>query len=204
MIDIQKAGIIAIIRHDRECDLLSAARALAKGGITAMEITLNTPDALSAISAVRAEVPGIRVGAGTILEVADAEKAIGAGAEFIVTPTVQPDSIRACRDANIPIVCGCMTPTEALTAHRAGADFLKVFPADSLGPAFIKAILGPMPFLKLVPTGGVSLGNIKDFFAAGSTAVAVGSHLVSRSMLESGDWAHLEEVASQFAAAKSL
>ena len=197
--ELENIGLIAIIRSDVETDLARLARALAEGGIRAMEITLNTPGALPAVAAIRRERgPVLRVGSGTILGPDDAQAAIDAGAEFIVTPTLQPDTIALCRGHSIPIVCGCMTPTEALAAHRAGADFLKLFPADTLGPGYVRALRAPMPFLKFIPTGGVSLETLHAFMQAGCVGVALGSNLVSKQILRDRDWQKLTDLARQY------
>lgn len=197
--ELQEIGLIAIIRTELEADLMRVAEALAEGGIRAMEITLNTPDALTAIAAIRHELsPGMRVGAGTILNASDARSAFDAGAEFIVTPTLQLDTITFCRQHGIPIACGCMTPTEALTAHGAGADFIKLFPAESLGPGYIRALLAPLPFLKIIPTGGVSRGNLAAFLQAGCVGVALGGNLVSKEVLRDQDWVRLASMAREY------
>ena len=136
-----------------------------------------------------------------MLDVADALEAIAAGAEFVVTPTLQPETVAACREQKIPVACGSLTPTEALAAHRAGADFVKLFPSDTLGPAYVKAILGPLPFLKIIPTGGVNLETLGSFVQAGCVGVAIGGNLVSKQILLEQDWKGLEMLASQYAAA---
>ncbi|MDQ2798056.1 MAG: bifunctional 4-hydroxy-2-oxoglutarate aldolase/2-dehydro-3-deoxy-phosphogluconate aldolase [Armatimonadota bacterium] len=198
-VELEETGLIAIIRTDFEADLMRVSQALAEGGIRAMEITLNTPGALAAITAIRhALSPGMRVGAGTILSPDDARSAFEAGAEFIVTPTLQTDTIAFCREHHLPIACGCMTPTEALTAHRAGADFIKLFPSDTLGPGYVRALLGPLPFLKIIPTGGVSRDNLAAFLQAGSVAVAIGGNLVSKATLRDQDWAGLTDAAREY------
>ncbi len=197
--EMEEIGLIAIVRTDKITDLLAVGRALMEGGIQAMEITLNTPGALTAIAAIRAELgPALRVGAGTILDAGDAQAAIDAGAEFIVTPTLQPDSIAVCRERGVPIACGALTPTECLAAHRAGADFVKLFPAEILGPAYVRALRAPLPFLKLIPTGGVSLENLPAWVEAGCAGVGLGSHLVSREVLQSPDWNTLTLTARQY------
>src|SRR5690606_6223367 len=127
--------------------------------------------ALQWLPRLRQELSGVLIGAGTILNAEDARNAIAAGAQFIVTPTLQFDSIAVCREQNIPIYCGAFTPTEALAAHNAGADFVKIFPAAALGPNFIRDVLGPLPFLKIVPTGGVTAENAASFIRAGAIAV---------------------------------
>lgn len=197
--ELEEIGLIAIIRTDLEADLVRVAQALAEGGIRAMEITLNTPGALAAITAIRRELsPAICVGAGTILSPEDARASFEAGAEFIVTPTLQTDTVAFCREYHLPIACGCMTPTEALTAHRAGADFIKLFPSDTLGPGYVRALLGPLPFLKIIPTGGVSRDNLAAFLQAGSVAVALGGNLVGKAALRDRDWAGLTDTASEY------
>ncbi len=197
--ELEDIGLIAIVRTDREADFGRVAEALAEGGIRAMEITLNTPGALPAIGAIRRALsPTMRVGAGTILGPEDARAAHAAGAEFIVTPTLQPETIAFCRQYALPIACGCMTPTEALAAHQAGADFLKLFPAEGLGPGYIRALLAPLPFLRIIPTGGVSLDNLAAFLQAGSVGVALGGNLVSKAVLRDHDWAGLTATAREY------
>lgn len=197
--ELEEIGLVAIVRTDSDRHLLKIAEALARGGIRAMEITLTTPGALPAITQIRQEMgQTLRVGAGTILSLDDARKAIDAGAEFIVTPTLQADTAGFCRKLDIPIFCGCMTPTEAFAAHQAGADFLKLFPAEVLGPAFVRAVLAPMPFLKFIPTGGVTLDTLGEFMRAGCVGVALGSHLVSKEILKNEDWDGLAKRAGQF------
>ena len=197
--ELEEIGLIAIVRTHAEADFGRVAEALAGGGIRAMEITLNTPGALPAISAIRRTLsPTMRVGAGTILGPEDARAACEAGAEFIVTPTLQPDTIAFCRQQGLPIACGCMTPTEALAAHEAGADFIKLFPADTLGPAYVRALLAPLPFLRVIPTGGVSLDNLTAYIQAGSAGVALGGNLVSKAALRDGDWSGLTATARDY------
>jgi 2-dehydro-3-deoxyphosphogluconate aldolase/(4S)-4-hydroxy-2-oxoglutarate aldolase len=197
--ELQEIGLIAIVRTDLDADMRRVAEALASGGIRAMEITLNTPNALASVTAIRRDLsPSLRVGAGTILNPEDARKAWEAGAEFIVTPTLQLDTITFCRQYALPLACGCLTPTEALAAHQAGADFIKLFPADALGPSYVRALLAPLPFLRIIPTGGVSLQNLGDYLQAGSVGVALGSNLVSRQILRDQDWAGLTAVARDY------
>ena len=197
--ELEETGLIAIVRTDVEADFGRVAEALAEGGIRAMEITLNTPGALPAISAIRRALsPALRVGAGTILGPEDARAAHEAGAEFIVTPTLQPETIAYCRQQGLPIACGCLTPTEALAAHQAGADFIKLFPADTLGPAYVRALRAPLPFLRIIPTGGVSLDNLAAYIQAGSAGVALGGNLVGKAALRDRDWAALTATAREY------
>ena len=197
--ELEDIGLLAIVRTDREADFGRVAEALAEGGLRAMEITLNTPGALAAIGEIRRSMsPALRVGAGTILGPDDARAAHEAGAEFIVTPTLQSETIVYCRQHGLPIACGCLTPTEALAAHRAGADFIKLFPADTLGPGYLRALLAPLPFLKIIPTGGVSLDNLAAYVQAGAAGVAMGGNLVGKAVLRDRDWAGLTATAREY------
>ncbi len=191
------SGIVGILRSSQPINLVSTCRALQAGGISRLEITLNTPRALEGVSEVRAELPSVTIGAGTILRPEDAEGAIAAGAQFIVTPTLQPETVSLCRDKGVPILCGAMTPTEILAAHEAGADYVKLFPAGALGLDYIKTVLGPLPFVRFVPTGGVSLQNIGAFLDL-CPAVGVGGNLVDVGLISAGRWDVLEERARQF------
>jgi 2-dehydro-3-deoxyphosphogluconate aldolase/(4S)-4-hydroxy-2-oxoglutarate aldolase len=200
--ELEQIGLVAIVRTGANAPFREIAAALRAGGLRAMEVTLTTPDALSAITLLRREFsPSLRVGVGTVLDVSDAFAAFEAGAEFVVTPTLQPETVAACRERGIPIACGAMTPTEALAAHRAGADFVKLFPSDTLGPSYVRAILGPLPFLKIIPTGGVNLETLGAFVQAGCVGVAIGGNLVSRQILQEKDWKGLEALAGQYVAA---
>jgi 2-dehydro-3-deoxyphosphogluconate aldolase/(4S)-4-hydroxy-2-oxoglutarate aldolase len=195
-------GVVAIIRADNSEQLIDASRALIDGGVSGIEITMTTPNALKVIADVR-RVFGDKVlaGVGSILDVKTAEAAVAAGAEYVITPVLKPEVIAFCNRAGKPIFSGSYTPTEAQTAHELGADFIKIFPADTLGPKYIQAIRGPLPHLKIVPTGGVDLNTVGDFIRAGCVAVAAGSCLVSKDILKNKDWAKLTEQASLFIAA---
>jgi 2-dehydro-3-deoxyphosphogluconate aldolase/(4S)-4-hydroxy-2-oxoglutarate aldolase len=192
-------GIIAILRADSSEHLLAAAEALLRGGVTAMEVTMTTPGALETIGEVNRRFGHqILMGVGSVLDPETARLAILAGAQFVVTPVVRPEVIRVCNRYSKPIACGALTPTEALLAHDSGADFVKIFPADQFGPTYIRNILAPLPMLQVVPTGGVTPENAGDFLAAGSVALGVGSSLVSKGVLEKGDWAELTRRAQRF------
>ncbi|MBC8136931.1 MAG: bifunctional 4-hydroxy-2-oxoglutarate aldolase/2-dehydro-3-deoxy-phosphogluconate aldolase [Fibrella sp.] len=198
-------GVVAVIRADDSTQLLDVARALEAGGVTAMEVTMTTPNALDVIRAVTTEL-GDRVlmGVGTVLDTETCRMAILAGAKFVVTPVMKPDVIALCNRYSVPIICGAYTPTEALAAHEAGADFVKIFPADSLGPGFIRALLAPLPQLRIIPTGGVDLQTVGDFVRAGCVAVAAGGSLVSKAVLKSGDWKTLTQTARAFVESVSI
>lgn len=195
-------GVVAIIRADSSAQLMDAARALAEGGVTAMEVTMTTPDALSVIERVAKEMKDeVLIGVGTVLDTETCRAAILAGAQFVVTPVMKPDVIALCNRYSKPIAAGAYTPTEALAAHEAGADFIKIFPADGLGPKYIKAIKAPLPQLEIIPTGGVDVNTAGDFIKAGCAAVAAGSSLVSKEILQSADWPTLTATARAFVAA---
>jgi len=195
-------GVVAIIRADNSEQLIHASRALIDGGISGIEITMTTPNALQVIADVR-RVFGDKVlaGVGSILDVKTAEAAINAGAEYVITPVLKPDVIAFCNRIGKPIFSGSYTPTEAQTAYELGADFIKIFPAEGLGPKYIQSIRGPLPHLKIVPTGGVDVNTAGDFIKAGCVGVAAGSTLVSKDILKNQDWAKLTDLASQFIAA---
>jgi 2-dehydro-3-deoxyphosphogluconate aldolase / (4S)-4-hydroxy-2-oxoglutarate aldolase len=192
-------GVIAVIRADNSSQLLDAARAMAEGGLTAMEVTMTTPNALEVIRSVVKEL-GDRVlmGVGTVLDDVTARLALLAGAEYVVTPVLRPDVIALCRRYSKPVVSGAYTPTEALTAHEAGADFIKLFPADTLGPKYIKALKGPLPQLEIIPTGGVDVKNCGEWIKAGCAAVGAGGSLIGKDVLAKKDWKTLTEVSRQF------
>src|SRR4051812_16931594 len=192
-------GIVAVIRADSSSQLLDAAKAMAEGGVIAMEVTMTTPNAIDVIRAVANEL-GDRVlmGVGTVLDDVTARLAILAGAEFVVTPVLRPDVIALCRRYGKPIVCGAYTPTEALAAHEAGADFIKLFPADTLGLKYIKALRAPLPQIELIPTGGIDANNCGEFIRAGCAAVGAGGSLVSKEVLATRRWTALTESSRRF------
>jgi 2-dehydro-3-deoxyphosphogluconate aldolase/(4S)-4-hydroxy-2-oxoglutarate aldolase len=197
-------GVVAIIRADSSAQLMEAARALVAGGVTAMEVTMTTPDALQVIEQVARQMKNeVLIGVGTVLDTETCRAALLAGAQFVVTPVMKPDVIALCNRYSKPIAAGAYTPTEALAAHEAGADFIKIFPADGLGPNYIKAIKAPLPQLEIIPTGGVDVNTAGAFIKAGCAAVAAGSSLVSKDILKSGDWAKLTETARAFVQAVS-
>ena len=190
-------GIVAIMRANSSEHLLRAAEALYDGGVTAMEVTMTTPDALQVIREVTARFGSkVLMGVGSVLDAETGRTAILAGAEFVVTPTTKVEVIRLCNRYGKPIASGAFTPTEALTAHESGADFIKIFPAEQLGPAYIKSILAPLPMLQIIPTGGVNVVTAGEFIRAGCVALGAGSTLVSREVLESQDWAALSRAAA--------
>jgi 2-dehydro-3-deoxyphosphogluconate aldolase/(4S)-4-hydroxy-2-oxoglutarate aldolase len=169
-----------------------AADAINQGGGRVIEVTMNTPGALNVIAeATQKFGEKILFGAGTVLDSESARAAILAGAEFIVAPTLNLEVVALCRHYNIPAIPGCYTPTEMLTAWQAGADLVKLFPADVGGPNFIKAILAPLPQLQIVPVGGVDLNNAAEFIRCGAVALGIGSSLIAQPLLDVHDWTEL-------------
>src|SRR6185295_9975960 len=160
-----QSGVIAVVRLSQALRLGPAARALAAGGVGAVEVTLTTPGAIDAIADLASdkELAGCVIGAGTVLDESAARYVIDAGARFVVSPALNPAVIRACRDREVPCMPGAFTPTELLEAWRAGAPVVKLFPASAVGPGYIRDVLAPLPFLRLVPSGGVSLENAGDW-----------------------------------------
>jgi 2-dehydro-3-deoxyphosphogluconate aldolase/(4S)-4-hydroxy-2-oxoglutarate aldolase len=177
-------------------------KALLQGGIIAIEITLTTPNALEVIRQACNEFgESCLVGVGTVLDPATCNAAIDAGAQFVVTPICRTDLVSVAHAAGRAIMLGAYTPTEAQQAYEAESDFIKIFPADNLGPTYIKALRAPLPHLRIVPTGGVDLNNVREFFKAGCVAVGAGSSLVSPEILEKADWAELTQRARLFVSA---
>lgn len=182
---IMAKKIVAVIRLDDYTRGVDVAQALVAGGITVLEFTLTGQGALEAISATRQALGDSGcVGVGTVLRPKDAQAAIEAGAQFVVTPIVNRRVIAACTKRQTLVLCGGLTPTELLEAYEAGAELVKVFPAQLGGPRFIKDVLAPMPFLKLMPTGGVSPENARHYLEAGAVAVGIGGNLVTNKLVE--------------------
>lgn len=192
-------GIVAIIRANSSEQLVQVARALYEGGVDIVEVTFTTPGVVEVISAVRKDLgKHVLVGAGTVLDPETARTAILAGAEFLVSPTVNVDVIRLALRYDKGIMPGAYTPTEVLTAWEAGADIVKLFPAEIGGPAYLKALKGPLPQVRMMPTGGVNQQTLKDFVKAGACAVGLGSQLVEKDALERGDFARITSLARQY------
>jgi len=196
---ILETGVIAIIRGVEKESIGNVVDAIAAGGVEVIEITVDTPGAVEMIRQVSSEVgEDVLLGAGTVLDPQTARAVQLAGADFIVTPTVDTEVIKVCNRYGMPAIVGVMTPTEALNATEAGADMCKLFPASTVGPDHVSAINGPLPQIPLVPTGGVSLDNAPDFFEAGAVALGVGSSLVDTRAIEAGDYQTVTETASEF------
>jgi 2-dehydro-3-deoxyphosphogluconate aldolase/(4S)-4-hydroxy-2-oxoglutarate aldolase len=198
---ILDGGIVAVVRSESSESLLRVVQALADGGVTAAEITFTVPDAVEVIRQVRKDIgDAIVLGAGTVLDPETARAALLAGAEYIVAPTVNVEVIRLCRRYDKAVMPGAFTPTEVLTAWEAGADIVKVFPADVGGPPYLKAVRGPLPQIRLMPTGGVDLTTAEAFLKAGACCLGVGGQLVEPKAIAAGDFGRIRDLASQYTA----
>ena len=192
-------GVIAVIRTQKREQVLPVAEALIAGGLMAVEVALTTPDAIAAIKEVSEKLGDqALIGVGTVLDPTQCRAALAVGARFVVTPICRPELSLITHSANGILIMGAYTPTEVQLAHEAGADFVKLFPADTLGVPYIKALRAPLPHLRLVPTGGVDQNNIAEFFKAGCPAVGVGSSLITRQILYTNDWPELTRRAAEF------
>ena len=197
MRQMDECGAVAVIRVGSPDSLLRVSQALQAGGLNCVEIAMTTPGALRAIEEVAERLRDVHIGAGTVLDGVTARQAILAGAEFLVSPTVERDVIEMAHRYGKVMICGAMTPTEILNAWEAGAEFVKVFPAEVLGPQYLKAIGGPLPQIRLVPTGGVTAENAGDFVRAGAAMVCAGSWLLDGKAIAQGRYAAITRRARQ-------
>jgi 2-dehydro-3-deoxyphosphogluconate aldolase/(4S)-4-hydroxy-2-oxoglutarate aldolase len=198
---VLEGGIVAVVRSESPDQLVRVVRALAEGGVTAAEITFTVPDALDVIRQVRKEMGhAIALGAGTVLDAETARAAILAGAEYIVGPNTNLDVIRLCRRYDKLVMPGALTPTEVVAAWEAGADVVKIFPSDLGGPPYLKALQGPLPQIRMMPTGGVDLSTAEAFLTAGACCLGVGGSLVEPRAVASGDFDRIRDRAGQYVA----
>jgi 2-dehydro-3-deoxyphosphogluconate aldolase / (4S)-4-hydroxy-2-oxoglutarate aldolase len=198
---IRKSGIIAILRAKSSGQLIAAADAIHQGGIQVIEVSMTTPGALKVIETAATHFgEDVLFGVGSVLDPEAARQAISAGAGFVVSPTLKIPTIEYCNQSGIPVIPGCLTPTEILTAWEAGADMVKVFPSDFSGAKYIRAIRAPLPHIELVAVGGVDLSNMAEYFKAGVVAVGIGSSLINQVLLDKKDMAELTRRASAFVA----
>jgi len=197
---LTESGVVAVIRGTTPDNIIPIARALCEGGVRALEITVETPRVLTILEKLSVEMGDEAfIGAGTVLDPETARAAIMAGAKFIFSPTVNPETIKMAKRYGVISVPGAMTPTEILTGYEHGADLIKVFPASVLGPGFIKDIHGPLPHIPLMPTGGIDLSNVGDYIKAGAVAVGAGSTLVNtKGIMDEDYYRNLTEKAKQF------
>jgi 2-dehydro-3-deoxyphosphogluconate aldolase/(4S)-4-hydroxy-2-oxoglutarate aldolase len=179
---------------------LPLAKALVAGGIRAVELTMSIPNALEAVRTIDRELGDkILLGVGTVIDDDTCRAAIDAGAKYVISPITRPSLVAAAHALDRPVMLGAYTPTEAQAAHEAGSDFVKIFPADTLGPSYIKSLLAPLPHLKIVPTGGVNLDTMEAYLAAGSAALGTGSALLKKEIIAGENWGELERLAKRFA-----
>lgn len=202
---IADSGVVAVIRTQDGDGLISICKALAEGGIIGVEITLTSPGAIEAIYQTKKALQGrVIVGAGSVLDPETARTAILAGADFIVSPISNKNVIALCNRYSKIVIPGAFTPTEILTAWEAGADVVKVFPASKLGPSFFKDVRGPLPQVRLTPTGGVNINNLGEFLQAGALFVGVGSALVNKQDVADKNWARISSLAMDYVQAAKI
>ncbi|PMQ01715.1 MAG: 2-dehydro-3-deoxyphosphogluconate aldolase [Dictyoglomus sp. NZ13-RE01] len=192
-------GVVAVIRVDSSDELLNIAKALKDGGVIGIELTMTTSGALNILPEIKKQMgKEIVLGVGTVLDPETARMAILAGADFIVSPILKPEIIKICHSYDKVVIPGAYTPTEILRAWEEGADVVKLFPAESLGPSYIKAIHGPMPYIRISPTGGVSLENVGEFIKAGACFVGVGGNLVDKKAVKEQKFEIITQTAKAF------
>ena len=200
--DLQRviqSGIVAVIRSQSSDQLVQVAEALYEGGVDVLEVTFTVPRALEIIAAVRQKLGNkVLLGAGTVLDPETARAALLAGAEYIVSPVVNTDVIKLCSRYDKMAMPGAFTPTEVLTAWEAGASVVKVFPADLVGPQYLKILHGPLPQVRLMPTGGVNLKTIGEFLRAGACAVGIGGSLIDQQAIREGQFGKITSLAAQY------
>ena len=198
---IEACGVVAVIRLQDPAALRGVVDALAEGGVRALEVTMTVPRAIELIAELAPTLPGdFLLGAGTVLDADTAHRAAEAGAQFIVSPVFRPRVIDAAHEDGLAAMPGCFTPTEILAAWEAGADVVKVFPATSVGPGYFKDLKGPLPHIKLMPTGGVSIDNVGDWLRAGAIAVGVGSSLLDAKAIAARQFAVIADNARRIVA----
>lgn len=196
---IRETGIVAIVRGTGIDSLFKIAEALREGGVRVIEVTLNTPGAIEMIGELEKEYGAeMLIGAGTVLDPETARAVILAGAKFVLGPTLNLDVSKLCKRYNTVYVPGVLTPTEIISAWEAGAQVVKIFPAGSLGPRYIKELRGPLPQVEMMPVGGVTVDNAAEFIKAGASALGIGGELVDRAAVEAGRFELLTEKARRF------
>ena len=197
---IEAIGVIPVIRASSADEAARVIEAIAEGGIDVFEITMTVPDAELLIQEIATKYgDSAVVGAGTVMNPESAERCIDAGAQFVISPALNLDTVAACRARGVAVMPGALTPTEIVTAWSAGSDFVKVFPAEALGGAsYLKNLKGPLPHVKIIPTGGVSLANAADFIRAGARAIGVGTELVNLDAIRAGNPGLIKERSRQY------
>lgn len=185
---IERVGLIPVLRAKNPQQALAVVDAMIAGGVTVVEVTMTVPGALDVLKELKNKYgEKLLLGSGTVTTAKEAEATIDAGAEFVVSPSLHPDVVMATKAAGKLSIPGSLTPTEVIAAHRLGADYVKIFPCSAMGGApYLKALLAPFPFLKLIPTGGVTIATAEDFLKAGARALGVGSDLVNLAAVDQG------------------
>lgn len=202
---LQLAGVVAVIRAESKDQLVDITNALLAGGVSAVEVTMTTPQAIDGITMLAQKFgDAALLGVGTVLDARTAGDAIQAGARFVVSPAFDRDVLQATHSQGAACIPGAFTPTEILRAHNAGADVVKVFPSTALGPGYFRDILAPLPFLRLMPTGGVDTSNAADWIKAGAVCVGAGSALVPRDAVRNRDWRRITSLAEAFVTSVSM
>jgi 2-dehydro-3-deoxyphosphogluconate aldolase/(4S)-4-hydroxy-2-oxoglutarate aldolase len=195
---IAAVGLVPVVRIERAEDAPELARTLADAGLPCIEITFRSDAAEDAIRAIRAEVPEVLLGAGTVVSVAQLMRALDAGASYVVSPGFQPDVVRACLVRSIPVLPGVYTPTEVIQAMDMGLSVVKLFPASSAGgTAYLRALAGPFPQMRFVPTGGIGLGDLEAYLRVPSVIAVGGSWMVPPNLLAGRDWAAVGKLARE-------
>jgi len=199
LIRLKESGLVAVIRRPKQTQIHLIAEALVDGGVGALEITMDTPGALEMIKSLKEKFNDkVLVGAGTVLDAESAKGAIDAGADFIFSPTFDVNTIQLTNRYGRISIPGVMTPTEILQAYSAGADLVKVFPGDSLGVNFLKNLQGPLGHIPMMPTGGVTLGNVEQFIKNGAIAVGVGGSILDAKAIAENRFDALTQIAKEF------
>ncbi len=197
--DLNVPPLVGILRGFDTGTAVRAVEAVRRGGLGLVEVTMNSPEAVATLAALRRTAGGeVQIGAGTVCTVTQLEQALEAGATFIVTPVVVPEVIEGCRQRGVPVIPGAFTPTEIYQAWTLGATMVKVFPAEVLGPAFVRAVKAPLPQIRLMPTGGVTVETLGEFARAGADAFGVGGPLFAPELIQGEDWQGLEARARAF------
>jgi 2-dehydro-3-deoxyphosphogluconate aldolase / (4S)-4-hydroxy-2-oxoglutarate aldolase len=198
---IEEVGLVPVIRAGSPEEARFAADAIYEGGISVAEITMTVPGALDVISDLARNVPGVLIGAGTVLNAESARRCLEAGAQFLVSPGLHLKTVEHAVHHKVLIIAGALTPTEIMAAWEAGADFVKVFPCSNVGgPSYLRALKGPFPDIPLVPTGGVNLETAQDFLRAGAAALGVGGELILKDALKARDKQKLRDLAGKYVA----
>jgi len=197
---IERVGLIPVLRARTAAQAHAVVQAMIAGGVTVVEVTMTVPGAIELLKELKQEYGSrLLLGSGTVTTASEAQSTINAGAEFVVSPSLHPEVIQVTRSNGKLSIPGALTPTEVITAHRAGAEYVKIFPCSAMGGAsYLKSLLAPFPFLKLIPTGGVTLETARTFVHAGARALGVGSDLVNLAAIDAGQPEKITETARAY------